>query len=248
MLKAERLSKSYGTFKAVDDISFEAKDGEILGLLGANGAGKTTTLKIFCGLLKPTSGRAVVEGIDVMLDPIGAKAKIGYLPESPALYEKLTGFDLLMMIGALRGMEQGTLERRIFELAKVTELDSAINTEIGTYSKGMRQKVAFLSAVVHDPKVLILDEATSGLDPRSRKLVKNWILELGKLGRTILMSTHVTETAESICDKIAVIDKGKITAFGTVKKLCDETATENLEDAFVKLVGGNEWKMQAIVR
>jgi len=247
VLKAESLSKMYGKSIAIENITFFANDGEILGLLGANGAGKTTTLKIFGGLLKPTSGRVIVEGIDVVQEPILAKSKIGYLPESPSLYEKLTGFDLLMMLGALRKLDQGNVEKRIFELSKVLELNSAIYNEISTYSKGMRQKLAFLTAVLHNPDVLILDEPTSGLDPRSRKLVKNWIVQLGKLGKTILMSTHVTETAESICNKIAIIDKGRIVAMGTAEEICTKTSTDTLEDAFVKLVGGTEWKIQDIV-
>jgi len=236
MLATWNLSKSFGKVVAVDDITFEVKKGEVFGLLGTNGAGKTTTMKIFACLIKPTSGMAYVDGLDVAQRPMDVKERIGYLPEMPALYEKLTGREFLMMLGSLRAMPSGVLDRRLEEFSRTLELGEALDMEIGTYSKGMRQRVAFASSMLHEPPVLMLDEPTSGLDPRFSKMVKNWIREYADQGHTVLMSTHVTEIAESLCDRVAVIHKGKIQGMDNPKALAASVGVVSLEDAFVKLV------------
>ena len=236
MLSTSSLRKVFGNVVAVDDLTFEVGRGEIFGLLGTNGAGKTTTMKIFATLLKPTGGSAFVDGLDVTVKPMEVKRRLGYLPEMPSLFEKLTGREFLFMMGALRRMPDEELQSGVDEFSKRLELGDSLDLEIGTYSKGMRQRVAFASALLHKPRVLILDEPTSGLDPRYSKMVKGWIREYAQGGGTVLMSTHVTEIAESLCDRVAVISRGRIAGMDAPAALCRGLGVANLEDAFVKLV------------
>ncbi|MBI5000002.1 MAG: ABC transporter ATP-binding protein [Euryarchaeota archaeon] len=236
MLAVQNLTKNFGKVVAVYDLSFEVRPGEVFGLLGTNGAGKTTTMKILATLLKPTAGKAFVDGIDVLKYPTEVKRRIGYLPETPALYEKLTAREFLQMLGSLREMEPIALRKRLGYLEKALEMGEFLDLEIGTYSKGMRQRAAFASAVLHEPPVLILDEPTSGLDPRFAKLVKGWVRDYARGGRTVLMSTHVTEIAESLCDRTAIIDRGQIAALDAPAALKERLGAATLEDAFVQLV------------
>lgn len=236
MLETRGLTKIFGTVVAVDKLSIKVEKGEIFGLLGTNGAGKTTTMKILACLLKPTYGTALVDGMDVTNAPLDVKARIGYLPEMPSLYEKLTGREFLMMVGTLRNMPDEVLESRVTEFTRSLELHEQLDMEIGTYSKGMRQRIAFASSVLHRPPVLILDEPTSGLDPRFAKIVKGWIKAYVANGNTILMSTHVTEIAAGLCDRIAIVHNGRIVGEGSPDALARNVGVETLEDAFVKLV------------
>ncbi|MFH0815323.1 MAG: ABC transporter ATP-binding protein [Methanobacteriota archaeon] len=236
MLKTNRLRKVFGNVVAVDDLTFEVRKGEIFGMLGTNGAGKTTTMKIFACLLKPTGGTAFVDGLDVTAKPLEVKSRLGYLPEMPSLFEKLTGREFLSMLGTLHQLENEALNRSVEKFSRELELGAALDMEIGTYSKGMRQRVAFASALLHEPPVLILDEPTSGLDPRFAKMVKRWIREYAERGGTVLMSTHVTEIAESLCDRVAIVSRGRIVGEGKPRELCAKLGVENLEDAFVRLV------------
>ncbi len=238
MLEILNLVKSFGTVQAVDDLSFRVEKGEVFGLLGTNGAGKTTTMKILSCLLKPTSGQALVDGLDVTREQLEVKRRIGYLPETPNLFDKLTGREFMAMMGALREMNQEVLDKRMAEYIRILEFGDFLDYEIGTYSKGMRQRVAFASSVLHEPPILILDEPTSGLDPRYSKMVKAWIRDYAAKGNTILMSTHVTEIADSLCDRVAVMDKGRMAGLDTPAGLKKELGTATLEDAFVKLVEG----------
>jgi ABC-2 type transport system ATP-binding protein len=238
MLEVRSLSKSFGNVLAVDSISFRVEKGEVFGLLGTNGAGKTTTMKILSCLLKPTSGQALVNGLDVTKEQMEVKRRIGYLPETPNLFDKLTGREFMAMMGTLRGMDPGLLENRTADYIRILEFGDFLNYEIGTYSKGMRQRVAFASSVLHEPPILILDEPTSGLDPRYSKMVKAWIRDYAAKGNTILMSTHVTEIADSLCDRVAVIHRGRIAGLDTPSSLKKGLVVGTLEDAFVKLVEG----------
>jgi ABC-2 type transport system ATP-binding protein len=235
MLRTSNLRKVFGNVVAVDDLTFEVKKGEIFGMLGTNGAGKTTTMKIFACLLKPTGG-AFVDGLDVTANPLEVKRRLGYLPEMPSLFEKLTGREFLYMLGTLRQLEEGSLQKSVDRFSRELELGASLDLEIGTYSKGMRQRVAFASALLHEPPVLILDEPTSGLDPRFAKMVKRWIREYAERGGTVLMSTHVTEIADSLCDRVAVVSRGRIVGEDKPKELCAKLGVGNLEDAFVRLV------------
>jgi ABC-2 type transport system ATP-binding protein len=241
-VEAKDLSKTYGDVNALNDVSFSVKRNEVFGLLGSNGAGKTTALKIFSGLIRPSQGQAYVLGTRVVGNELKVKANIGYLPETPNLYETMTGEELLDLVATLRGMDEESKNKRIDYLAKVLEIEDAMDHQIGTYSKGMRQKIAFALAVIHRPKVLLLDEPTAGLDPRFAKFFKSWIRDFGKTGTTVLMSTHLTLIAEEICDRVAIINSGSIMDIGTVDELKKKYSVGTLEDVFVKVVGGSDWR------
>ena len=238
MLEVRNLAKRFGNVLAVDGLSFAVEKGEVFGMLGTNGAGKTTTMKILACLLRPTSGLALVDGLDVTRDQLDVKRRIGYLPEMPNLFDKLTGREFMAMLGTLRGMEPDVLEKRVAEYIRILEFGDFLDLEIGTYSKGMRQRVAFASSVLHEPPILILDEPTSGLDPRYSKMVKAWIRDYAGKGNTVLMSTHVTEIADSLCDRVAVVHEGRLAGLDTPGNLKKNLGAETLEDVFVMLVEG----------
>jgi ABC-2 type transport system ATP-binding protein len=237
-LIVKKLGKDYNGFSALKEVSFSVGIGEIFGLLGPNGAGKSTCMKILCGLLTPNRGSAIIGGVDVTKDPILAKSKIGYLPEYPALFEHLSGHEFLFMIGKFRKMRKDEINDRIERLNHVLDLEGKMDNLIGTYSKGMRQKIAFASAIIHDPPILILDEPTSGLDPRFGRYVRDIIKEFGTSQKTILLSTHITDVAHDLCHRIAIINKGEIVILGTVTDVIENTKSVNLEEAFINVVGG----------
>jgi ABC-2 type transport system ATP-binding protein len=204
--------------------------------LGTNGAGKSTTIKMLCGLLKPTRGSIRIGDIDLQRMPLKAKSMMGYLPENPLIYEKLTGAETLELIGKLRKLSIDMIEQRVKYYADTLGLGEQIYHEVGTYSKGMRQKLAIAMTLIHDPEMVLLDEPASGLDPRYTKLLKDWIKNLSANGRTVLLSTHIIEMAETLCDKIGIIDQGKMKAMGTVQEIQNSTGVNNLEDAFIRLI------------
>ena len=239
MIQVNGLTKYYGSRPAAKDITFEVVKGEVFGLLVTNGAGKSTTIKMLCGLLKPTRGFIKIGGIDIQKMPLKAKSMMGYLPENPLIYERLTGAETLELIGNLRKLSDEMIQQRITYYASSLGLGEQIHHEVGTYSKGMRQKLAIAMTLIHDPDTVLLDEPASGLDPRYTKLLKDWILNLAGNGRTILLSTHIIELAESLCTKIAIIDQGKLLAIGTVNEIQMSTGVNNLEDAFIRLIGAN---------
>ena len=236
MIKVNGLTKYYGSKPAAKDISFEVKKGEVFGLLGTNGAGKSTTIKMLCGLLKPTRGTIRIGDIDLQRMPLKAKSMMGYLPENPLIYEKLTGAETLELIRKLRKLSIDMIEQRVKYYADTLGLGEQIYHEVGTYSKGMRQKLAIAMTLIHDPEMVLLDEPASGLDPRYTKLLKDWIKNLSANGRTVLLSTHIIEMAETLCDKIGIIDQGKMKALGTVQEIQNSTGVNNLEDAFIRLI------------
>ena len=236
MIKVNGLTKYYGSKPAAKDISFEVKKGEVFGLLGTNGAGKSTTIKMLCGLLKPTRGSIRIGDIDLQRMPLKAKSMMGYLPENPLIYDKLTGAETLELIGELRKLSRDMIEQRVKYYADTLDLGEQIYHEVGTYSKGMRQKLAIAMTLIHDPEMVLLDEPASGLDPRYTKLLKDWIKNLSANGRTVLLSTHIIEMAETLCDKIGIIDQGKMKAMGTVQEIQNSTGANNLEDAFIRLI------------
>jgi ABC-2 type transport system ATP-binding protein len=236
MIKVNGLTKYYGSKPAAKDISFEVKKGEVFGLLGTNGAGKSTIIKMLCGLLKPTRGSIRIGNIDLQRMPLKAKSMMGYLPENPLIYDKLTGAETLELIGKLRKLSIDMIEQRVKYYADTLGLGEQIYHEVGTYSKGMRQKLAIAMTLIHDPEMVLLDEPASGLDPRYTKLLKDWIKNLSANGRTVLLSTHIIEMAETLCDKIGIIDQGKMKAMGTVQEIQNSTGVNNLEDAFIRLI------------
>jgi ABC-2 type transport system ATP-binding protein len=247
LIETDHLTKKYGEKVAARDVTFSVYAGEIFGFLGPNGAGKTTTIKMIVGLLQPTSGRVKVAGYDVQSQPLLAKAAIGYVPDTPNLYAKLTGRELLRFVGDLYELDRTQVERRIEELLRLFELTAAGDDPVDAYSHGMQQKASLAAALMHDPKVLVLDEPTVGLDPRSARLIKDILRQLADRGAAVLLSTHILEIAERMCDRIGIINKGELVAVGTMdelRALGRESALEgaaSLEDIFLGLTGGAEY-------
>jgi ABC-2 type transport system ATP-binding protein len=226
----------------VRDVSFQVYGGEIFGFLGPNGAGKTTTIKVIVGLLQPTSGVVKVAGYDVQAQPLAAKAESGYVPDEPNLYPKLSARELLHFVGDLYEMEGQQVERRVDELLRLFDLAEAGDDLIDSYSHGMRQKTALAAALVHDPQVLVLDEPTAGLDPKSARLIKDILRQMANRGAAVFLSTHILEIAERMCDRIGIIDKGELIAVGTMSELRAAGRGEtSLEDIFLSLTGGAEY-------
>ncbi len=237
---AQGLRKVYGTHEAVKHVDLYVHPGEIVGFLGPNGAGKTTTLKMLTGLLKPTAGRAAIIGYDIQQEPVAAKGQFGYVPDTPNLYGKLSGWEFLRFMGRLYRVPAEQAERRAAELLRVFDLYDAGTDMIEGYSHGMQQKMALAGALVHDPKVLFLDEPTVGLDPRSARLIKDLLSQLGDRGTAVLFSTHILEIAERMCDRVVIINKGEIVAAGTMEELRAHGGG-TLEDIFLNLTGGAEY-------
>ncbi|MEJ8541985.1 ABC transporter ATP-binding protein [Methanothermobacter wolfeii] len=218
MIEVESLSKSFGRVKALDNLSFDVGDGELLGIIGHNGAGKTTVIRIIAGILHPDSGRVFVGGYDVTEDPVRVKSMIGYLPEEPNLYERFRARDLLRYFGELYGVRGDVLEERIWELLDLVGMSERAYDPINTFSKGMRQRIGIARALIHDPPVIILDEPTMGLDPATAYSIREFVRKL-KGSKTILLCTHYMEEAEYLCDRVAIINQGRILDIGTPSEL-----------------------------
>ncbi len=238
------LRKAYGRVVAVDGVSFDVTRGEIFGLLGPNGAGKTTTIKMIVGLLRPTSGTVEVAGYDVLTQPLQAKRASGYVPDTPDLYPKLSARELLRFVGDLYELSPDLVARRTDELLRLFDLSDAGDDLVDSYSHGMQQKTSLAAALLHDPKVLILDEPTVGLDPKSARLIKDILRQIADRGSAVMLSTHILEIAERMCDRIGIINKGKLIAVGTLDELRGlgkgEEGGASLEDIFLELTGGAE--------
>ena len=239
MIRLENLTKLYGSFVAVDDISLHVPRGVLYGCLGPNGAGKTTTLRMIAGILRPTQGRVLLGGDDVHQNPLSAKMRLGFIPDRPFVYDKLTGAEFLRFVAGLYGQEGDSVERRIAELLEVFELTSWKDELVEAYSHGMRQKLIISSALIHRPECIVVDEPMVGLDPKAARLLKDIFRQFVQKGGTVLMSTHTLEVAEAMCDRIAIMQHGKIVAAGTMTELRSQhQADASLEDLFLKLTGG----------
>ena len=234
-----RIAKRYADIVAVDYIDLDIKYGEILGLLGPNGSGKSTTLKMILGIVKPDSGSLKVLGINAEDDPVAIKRSVGYVPESPRIYEFLTGLEYLDFIGDVYGINALDKKTRIEEYLEALDLEGREGDMISSYSQGMKQKIALISAFLHKPKLLILDEPLNSLDPKSARIVKDLLRELAAKGVTTILSTHVLEIAQAMCDRIAILHEGKILALGTMEELRKKAQLpgSDLEDVFLKLTG-----------
>jgi ABC-2 type transport system ATP-binding protein len=234
--------KRYHEILAVNNLDLTINTGEIFGLLGPNGSGKSTTLKMLMGLVTPDAGSITVLGKDVQRDPVAVKQMVGYVPESPRLYEFLTGIEYLDFIGDIYGMQTEEKKNRITEYLKALELEGREGDMITSYSDGMKQKIALISAFLHRPKLLILDEPLSALDPRSARIVKDFLQELKAQGVTTIMSTHVLEIAQAVCDRIGIMYHGSLLALGNMKELRDKSKLPDsgLEDIFLKLTGTSD--------
>ena len=240
MIRLNQLTKRYGRFTAVDRIDLAVPSGELFGFLGPNGAGKTTTFRMIAGILRPTSGSIEIGGIDINQRPLEAKARLGFIPDRPFVYDKLTGAEFLRFVAALYGQQGAVVERRIDELLELFDLRRWKDELTDTYSHGMRQKLIISGALVHRPEVIVVDEPMVGLDPRSARLLKDLFRQFVSRGGTVLMSTHTLEVAETMCDRIAIIHGGRIVAAGNMAELQEQTSSEHLglEDLFLKLTGG----------
>ena len=238
MIELSSLTKKYGSFTAVDAIDLHVGRGELLGLLGPNGAGKTTTLRMIAGILRPTAGRVKIAGIDVWEDPVAAKMRLGFIPDRPFIYEKLTGSEFLRFVAGLFGQEGGKVEHRARELMALFDLEEWRDELVESYSHGMRQKLIISSAFVHRPDVIVVDEPMVGLDPKAARILKDLFREYVGRGHTIVMSTHTLEVAEAMCDRICIVQGGKIRAEGTMAQLrAGAETTAGLEEIFLRLTG-----------
>ncbi len=240
----QSTTKQYDEILAVDNIDLKIGTGEIFALLGPNGSGKSTSLKMIMGLVQPTSGSVQVLGIDVKKDPVAVKKQVGYVPESPSVYEFLTGIEYLDFIADIYGISPADKKQRVNEYLKALQLEGREGDMINSYSDGMKKKISLISAFLHKPKLLILDEPLNALDPRSARIVKDLLHELKSQGVTTILSTHVLEIAEAVCDRIGIMYQGKILSLGTMTELRQRASLpeSKLEDIFLKLTGTGDLK------
>lgn len=230
VIELQSLTKTFGTYTAVDNISLSVEPGQFFGFLGPNGAGKTTTIKMLTGLYEPTAGHCFINGYDVHWTPLEAKRSFGYVPDLPFLYDKLTGREFLHFVGGLFGMPFDTVGRKISEVQEYFEIEPFMDKRAEEYSQGMKQRIVLTAALLHDPRVLIIDEPIIGLDPRSARLVKDTLKQKTKEGLTVFMSSHLLEVVEELCDRIAIIKRGRIIYEGT-----PAMGDVALEDMFLEL-------------
>ena len=237
------LTRYYASLAAVQDLSLTVESGELFGFLGPNGAGKTTTIRMIVGLLRPSAGTVTVAGHDVQQEPLAVKRAIGYLAQTPLLYDKLTGREFLRFLGGLYSLSDERIEARAEYLLTMMELSDKADQLIESYSGGMRHKIGLCGALLHDPPVLVLDEPLAGLDPHSARRVKDLLRDLCRQGRTVFLSTHVLEVAERVCDRVGILDQGRLVAVGTMEALraqAQTTAEVTLEDLFLQLTAGEQ--------
>lgn len=232
MLKIDNLVKTYGEKRAVDDVTLHIKPGEIYGFIGHNGAGKTTTLKACCGILQYDSGEITVDGISMKKDPLACKKKIAYIPDNPDLYEFMTGIGFLNFVADIFGVDEDVRQERINRYAGDFGLTDDLSQPISAYSHGMKQKLAIISALIHAPKLIIMDEPFVGLDPKAAHTLKGIMREMCDEGHAIFFSTHVLEVAEKLCDKVAIIKSGRLIKSGTMEEVRGDTS---LEEVFLDL-------------
>lgn len=241
MIQLENLTKCYHQFTAVDNVSLRVNRGEIYGFLGPNGAGKTTTIKMLAGVLRPTSGRISIDGLDLRQHAVEVKRRVGFIPDRPFLYEKLTALEFMTFMANIYGINGEHLDRRVQRLLELFELAEWGNELVGSYSHGMKQRLIMSSALLHGPRVFIVDEPMVGLDPKGARLIKRIFRELRRSEMTVFMSTHTLGIAEELCDRIGIIQKGKLLAEGTVAELKLAAGQEDphLESVFLHLTGAN---------
>lgn len=238
MIEIKNVTKIFGRdFKAVDNLSLNIEEGYIYGFLGPNGAGKTTTLKMITGILRADKGQVLINNIDVDKNPLEAKSQFGFVSDNPDMFLKLKGIEYLNFIGAVYNINQRKLRENIFKYSKMFEMNEVLNNKIESYSHGMRQKIAIIGALIHEPKIWILDEPLTGLDPKSSFTLKEMMREHASKGNVVLFSTHVLEVAEKVCDKVAVIAKGKLLFNGTIDEMKEKVGEDDsLERMFLELV------------
>jgi ABC-2 type transport system ATP-binding protein len=241
MIELERLTKRYGAFTAVDGLSLEVARGEIFGFLGPNGAGKTTTIRMMMGLLRPTDGRIRLGGFDLAEQPIEAKRLSGFVPDRPFLYEKLTAVELLRFCADLYEVPPAVCEGRLEKLLGIFDLSEWGDELIESFSHGMKQRLAFAAALLHEPELLVVDEPMVGMDPRGARVLRSLLRSLALGGTTLFLSTHSLEVAEALCDRIGIIQAGRLIASGTLDELRSRAGdAQRLEEVFLKLTGAED--------
>ena len=243
MIEVRNLHKAFGKVKAVDGVSFTANDGQITGLLGPNGAGKTTSLRMLYTLMKPDSGQVLVDRIDANIDPTGVRRRLGVLPDSRGLYKRLSSRENIRYFGRLHGMDDALIAQRTQALSEALEMGDIIDRRTEGFSQGQRVKTAIARALVHDPRNVILDEPTNGLDVMATRAMRRFLHQLRDEGRCVLFSSHIMQEVAALCDRIVIIARGQVVAEGTPDELREQTGESNLEDAFVKAIGTEEGLM-----
>ncbi len=240
MIELKDLHKAFGAVKAVDGVSFTARDGESTGLLGPNGAGKTTTLRMLYTLMKPDSGQVLVDGIDAAVDPAAVRRRLGVLPDARGLYKRLTSRENIDYFGRLHGMDEAAIDTRREALITALEMADIADRRTEGFSQGQRVKTAIARALIHDPKNCILDEPTNGLDVMATRAMRDFLRHLRDEGRCVLFSSHIMQEVGALCDRIVVIARGRVVADASPEALRAQAGTHNLEDAFVKVIGSAE--------
>ncbi len=240
MIELKDLHKAFGTVKAVEGVSFIARDGEITGLLGPNGAGKTTTLRMLYTLMKPDRGQVLVDGIDAAIDPIAVRRRLGVLPDARGLYKRLTSRENIEYFARLQGMDEKRIDERREALVKALDMHEIIDRRTEGFSQGQRVKTAIARALIHDPNNCILDEPTNGLDVMATRAMREFLKQLRGEGRCVLFSSHIMQEVGALCDRIVVIAKGRVVADATPDEMREQAGTSNLEDAFVNVIGSAE--------
>ena len=237
MLKISNLTKTYGEKKAVDNLSLSIKKGEICAFIGHNGAGKTTTIKAVCGILRPDCGEILIDGMDIAKEPLECKKKLAYIPDNPDLYEFMSGMQYLSFVADIFGISETARKERIEKYAEIFALSDVLSDLISSYSHGMKQKLAVMAALIHEPDLIIMDEPFVGLDPKASHLLKQIMREKCEAGAAILFSTHVLEVAEKLCDKVAIIKDGALVKYGSMDEVKGDAS---LEAVFLELEGEND--------
>jgi len=240
MIEVRDLYKAFGSVKAVDGVSFSARDGEITGLLGPNGAGKTTTLRMLYTLMAPDRGQVLVDGIDAAVDPLGVRRQLGVLPDARGLYKRLSARENIDYFARLQGLPEELLASRREALIKALEMEDIADRHAEGFSQGQRVKTAIARALVHDPRNVILDEPTNGLDVMATRALRQFMQQLKAEGRCVLFSSHIMQEVAALCDRIVVIAHGRVVADESPEALREQTGESNLEDAFVKIIGSDE--------
>lgn len=240
MIVVKNLKKSFGKVKAVNGVSFEARNGEITGLLGPNGAGKTTILRMLYSLLPPDEGEIRIDGMDPHRDAMAIKRTLGVIPDSRGLYARLTARENISYFGELHGMNRPSIAQRIKELTNTLDMEDFIDRRTEGFSQGQRVKVAIARAMVHEPQTVLMDEPSNGLDVMSTRALRHYILSLKEAGQSVVLSTHIMQEVAALCDRIVIIAKGRVAADGSADQLLEKSGCDSLEDAFVKLIGTEE--------
>lgn len=240
MIEVRNLHKAFGEVKAVNGVSFKARDGEITGLLGPNGAGKTTTLRMLYSLLPPDSGEIRIDGLSPTTDAMAIKRTLGVVPDSRGIYTRLTARENIAYYGELHGMAKRTIRERIEELVQTLDMGDFIDRRTEGFSQGQRVKVAIARAMVHQPQTVLMDEPSNGLDVMSTRALREYIRSLKHAGQSVVLSTHIMQEVAALCDRIVIIAKGRVAADGTAEELMERAGKDSLEDAFVQLIGSDE--------